>query len=507
MTLGARIARLPRVRLDASALGVLAALAATTLMRFVIGADRPFWLDEAQTGMLAMQPSWSEFVRQCTYDISAPLYYLLARLWAEVGGLSDHAMRLLPAAIGAAAPLIPLIAGRGLGRPTRLVWCVLLACWTPGLIFSQEARCYTLVLALGVGNTLAFVAWLENPDRLAAWRWAAISSLLILAHYFGGLMVALQGLIAVAVLRGRAVRHWPAALAFAPAVASVAVHAHRLITFTTPGTAWIPLVRPWGILDNAVFVAGGLGILLWLVILGVAMLFRGRQARGAARREPAWTAPALAAWAAATAAVIAVASGFIAPVFVERYLTAFVPGVLLGLTIIGVHASRRWPTAGGALALTMFAQALCWAIGPRPWHDVHTYNFEWASAALMRTHPSRLVFLWDNPMRPEPRQLAALGGFFFARAGQAVPVDPVVISSGQDPNRVLPARASTPGSVILWISDLGVRGTAAIRFRPAIARRDPQWLCRNFGDLQYRVMACAKDPATKAAFAAAPMRW
>jgi hypothetical protein len=117
----------------------------------------------------------------------------------------------------------------------------------------------------------------------------------------------------------------------------------------------------------------------------------------------------------------------------------------------------------------------------------------------MATRPTRLVFLWDGPMRPEPSQMAALGGFFFARAGLKTPVDPVSLAKGEDPNAVLLARASPPGSAILWISDRGVRGTAANRYRPAIGKLDPAWQCRNFGNWQYRIIGCSCDPAWRAA--------
>jgi hypothetical protein len=60
---------------------------------------------------------------------------------------------------------------------------------------------------------------------------------------------------------------------------------------------------------------------------------------------------------------------------------------------------------------------------------------------------------------------------------------------------VLLARATAPGSAILWISDRSVRGTAANRFPPAIGKLDPAWQCRNFGNWQYKVIACSRDPA------------
>ncbi|WP_217433927.1 hypothetical protein, partial [Caulobacter sp. S45] len=53
----------------------------------------PFWLDESWTGGIIAQPSWGAAFHQIYSDVNAPLYYVLARLWSGVAGLSDVALR------------------------------------------------------------------------------------------------------------------------------------------------------------------------------------------------------------------------------------------------------------------------------------------------------------------------------------------------------------------------------------------------------------------------------
>jgi len=489
-----------KLRLYLSLIALAVVLAITAYMRLTVGADRPLWLDEAQTGMLVIQPTLGDFIRQCTYDINAPLYSVLARIWAQFAGVSDPALRSLPVALGLIGPLIALVPRTLIDRPTRFTWCALLACWIPGILFAQEARWYTLALALGVANAVTYVALLRNPTQKAAWLWAGVSSLMVLAHYYGVILLAFQGPAYLLIHRRRAIATWPAALAFIPAAAAIAVHASRLIAFTTPGMAWIPLLRPSDLFWKLAFFTGNTA-LIYVVGLWLAVALAVRVMSGSLRDmfriemgDGVWTT----ALCSLAASALGIAAGYLAPVAVDRYFTEFVPGLMLGASKFANRFERRSGASAAVLVTLFFAFTISWMVWLRPFRDIHDYNYETASNALIPTHPNRLVFLWDNPMRPEKSQLAALGGFFFARAGLKTPVDPVVLARGEDPNKVLLARAAAPGSAILWISDRGVRGTAANRFHPAIGKLDAAWECRNFGNWQYRIIACSRDPAWRA---------
>src|SRR5438132_8641987 len=99
--------RLPRFDLATAALGIV--LIATTYLRLTIGAHDPLWLDETWTGMIASQRSLDEFWRQVYYDSNAPLFYIIARIWAVVAGVSNEALRMPAAFFGILSPLVALI--------------------------------------------------------------------------------------------------------------------------------------------------------------------------------------------------------------------------------------------------------------------------------------------------------------------------------------------------------------------------------------------------------------
>ncbi len=481
----------------AIALAIL--LIVTSLARFMVGTDKPLWLDEAWTGVIVTQPSLAGVFRHVTTDVNGPLYSVLAVLWARVSGASDHALRALPTLLGFMAPLIALAPRRLVDKATQYTWCALLACWLPGIWYSQEARPYTLAFALAVANCVAFMAVMVSPSLKAAWAWMVISALLILAHYYGFLLVGFQGAAYLSVHRGRAARTWPAAFALAPVFVPIAFQAHNILSFANPQSSWIATQKLSNLLGDASFVFGGplqfWCMSLWLPVALVVWL----RSKPPTEHKPAGAETAL--WwvpACSTAAIAAaIGLGFFRPMFISRYLLEFVPGVLLGLAMCATRLARKWETAGGALVALFGGSTLMWAACV-PWLGENAFSWETASNALMATHPTRLVFTWDNPMRPDRGQLSDLGGFFFARAGRPIPVDGVALRNGDDPNPLLIKDAAPPGSAILWIYDLSVRGTSAIRFPPAIERLDPRWSCRNFGGARLGIVACDRDWALPA---------
>jgi hypothetical protein len=61
---------------------------------------------------------------------------------------------------------------------------------------------------------------------------------------------------------------------------------------------------------------------------------------------------------------------------------------------------------------------------------------------------------------------------------------------GEDPNYVFLRAAAPQRSAILWIYDVTIRGTEAVRYPPRISALDPNYVCRNFGRWNVGVVAC-----------------
>jgi hypothetical protein len=526
----------------------------------------PLWLDEAWTVGIAGPAPWIDFFHQVYWDVNAPLYYVVMYAWQGVFGQSDLAMRGPSMIFAVATPLLVAFSSvEGLNRTGRLGWASVMALWFPALSYAQEARCFAMLLFVSTLQTLAFIRLLQGPSTRRAAIWASFAALAILTHYDAIFLGAVQGLTYLAVHRLRAVRTWPAALAFIPAFGWLLYHLPRIVQFAQPGIAWYDVLDAHKLIDNLVYMMGrrqcwvlpaaglfaiglrllpltrtggdspiapravvplwfgslasffGAAVLLgvgflrpnliyilyrwpsWLVLaagllaLGLWLVYDLRTARNGrddtlAAAAPLWLA-SLASFLGATALIVA---GFLRPSFAMRYLTPDGPGVLLGIVlVIAAIAGHRGSWALAMLVISLALAGICQiTTGERM--VPHQYNYEGASRLLEAHHPQRLVFLWDHPVDPieHPEQLAAAGDAFFRRDGVKLAIDPVILKPGEDPNRRLLAGAAPPHSVILWVYDVQVHDSAALRFPPRITTLDPTWTCRNTGQARFGILAC-----------------
>jgi hypothetical protein len=486
-------------RIDAPLALVWAVIGLTTVLRFTVGASAPLWMDEAWTGMLIRQPSFGLFLHQTFSDTNAPLYPFVAAAFGLVAGYSDAALRLPAALFGALTPLAALRMPLPGPRSARLLWTVLLACWIPGIWYSQDARCYTLLILLATLNVPLFARLIEAPSRARFAQWAGAAALMILTHYYAGLLVGLQA-VAFAVLRRRRLAvALPGLLLFLPAAAAMAVSAPKFLQFSDGAVSWIPLVRWSNLYQLASHVTGGeatpVALILWFLACVV-----GRRATDGRRpwriRAPVEIPPVLkaTAYASAAAACLALLAGAVKPVVYENYLAPFAPGVLLGLACFAAAFFDLPRFAPALLSGLYLATTLLWAIVF--WRGDWPFEIETASGWLMRHQPARVVFLWDSEfmlnLARRTHNFEAIAGsqqFFFDRAGARIPVEAIDVRPGQDPNAVLLRASETPGTAIVWVYDTNVVGANAKRFPPVI-QRSPRLACRDFGRRSIGVVAC-----------------
>jgi hypothetical protein len=340
---------------------------------------------------------------------------------------------------------------------------------------------------LGVINAITFASLLQSPTQGRAWAWTVTTSFLILSHYYGAVLAGVQGVGYLAVHRRRAISTWLAALAFIPALAAIALEAGRLQTFSQPGQGWIPLLTPLDLPHVISFVAGspllGFAAACWIA-LAILAHFRS-QGRLFSPPKSSESLLWMVVVCSGLSALISIGLGLIRPMFIERYLTAFVPGLLFGLALLGRWFDRSWRVAPACLVATFLAASVSWA--PTAPLGENAYNFETASAALMKARPHYLIFFWDHPIRPDDRTMREIGRFFFARAGQSIPVIPVRLAPGQDPIATMDSAAQPVGSAILWFDGLGA---TAVHRPSSVREKELAWGCHDFGEGRPGFVAC-----------------
>jgi len=462
--------------------------------RLRFAATEPLWFDEAFTLAITSQPDWSGFWREVYLDSNGPAFYLLLRLWTDLFGASDLALRIPSLLAVAAAGAIPLVTPlRGLSRSARTTWAVLIFAWW-GVGYFLDARCYGVLLAVSTGQCLAFARLLDRPDRKRALVWAATGAVAILFHYYAVFLGLAQGLIYLGWCRQRAVRTWPAALAFVPAFAWIAYHWPRLADYSRLAAVWHAPIDGRRAFELVGFAIGPTSpvILPAVAVVLAAGLLAAVAGRSAAPGEDRATARPLTLTAASglLAFALMLAFGVLGSGLSPRYLIPVAPPLLLGIVLVACAGPRGNLTCAALIVLYagLLVQPTLAAFAPaRP---LPRYEFETGSRFLMDHGVTDVVFAWDHELAPimTATTLARVGGAFFDRAGRPIRIHPIVLDPGRDPNRDIVQAARGPRPGLIWLFNRDGR-TAAHRFAPAIAR-DPHWLCTAPGGGAAGALAC-----------------
>ncbi|RIK44157.1 MAG: hypothetical protein DCC55_03405 [Chloroflexi bacterium] len=149
------------------------------------------WYDEAVTADLARR-SLPELTRWTANDIQPPLYYGVVAGWGRLAGWSEWSLRFPSALFGViAVPLLAVIALRLSSRRAAVAADALLAAMHPLLVYyGQEARMYTLLVALGLATAYCVIrgAWRAAPGWITL-GYIVCASAALYTHYFAFFLI------------------------------------------------------------------------------------------------------------------------------------------------------------------------------------------------------------------------------------------------------------------------------------------------------------------------------
>jgi hypothetical protein len=281
---------LPPLRARAS-LGLAATLAGTgfLLARLVGDVDeKPLFEDEAVSGLISARPFGEVIVTTLWDRGGSPLHFVLTHL-AFLVDTSPEALRALSVVFAVAALPLCFDLARRLDGPVAGGAAALVAAGSGMLaVYGSFGRMYALFAFAGALAGDLFVRALQRPTAGTAAAAAAGAWLLPAVHPYGGIVVALEALVVLALWRGRPLRPALPAAAIALAMIPFAVADVRLATrFEVGRGEGGRLATPSEARDQIEAAirgfAGGDGLIL-AVFLGLALA-------GAiilARREPAF---------------------------------------------------------------------------------------------------------------------------------------------------------------------------------------------------------------------------
>jgi 4-amino-4-deoxy-L-arabinose transferase-like glycosyltransferase len=174
---------------------VFALTLAAAALRFATLDVQSLWLDESATVVLVHRGFSGMLSHLSSSESAPPLYYVLVWAWTKLFGAGAVGFRSLSALVGTLTVPVLYLAGRRVSERAG-VWAAALAACNPAMYYySQEARCYALLIFF---SAVAFVLWqraLAAPDARRLALWAGASILAVLTHYFAAFLFIPEALI------------------------------------------------------------------------------------------------------------------------------------------------------------------------------------------------------------------------------------------------------------------------------------------------------------------------
>jgi mannosyltransferase len=169
-----------------TAWGLFALVVLTLLLAFTLRIyrlpDQSLWYDEALSVHYAIQPLSGTLAGVSGSD-HPPLHSLLLHFWMTIAGQSELAVRYLSVWWGVlGVALLYRLGKQFFDKPTALMATVLLTVSPFHVWYSQEARMYSLALALSLGVVLTLHA-LVAYRKASPWPWLGYTLMGVLALY------------------------------------------------------------------------------------------------------------------------------------------------------------------------------------------------------------------------------------------------------------------------------------------------------------------------------------
>jgi len=338
-------------------LAALAGAAGFLLVRLAPAVgSKPLVEDEAVAGLVSVRPLGEVVDTVLTERGGSPLHFVLAH-FALVADTSPDALRWLSVAFALATVALTFdLARRLAGSIAGGAAAIVVATSTVLGVYGSFGRMYALFAAVAALALDLFVVALRRRTVGSALAAAGAAALLPAVHPYGAILLAVEGVVAVAIWRGRGTRRAAPVIAVAvlgiPFVVANLRLAERYSVgvgdgerLASPGRAWSQLTRALGSF------AGGHGplvvVFVLLAALGLILV---------ARREPSLVL--LTAIAFVTPPILlAVATTEADPALSPRHLVFLLPlwAALVGVAVAGDETRGALVSAAALVALAVLA--------------------------------------------------------------------------------------------------------------------------------------------------------
>jgi hypothetical protein len=336
------------------------------LLRLYHLTQQSFWFDEAFAWNIVIQP---DMFPRIAADTHPPLFYLLLRVWMNLMGDSEFALRSLSVFISLLTVAVIYPLGREIAKQLRmatifipLIAMLFFALNDADIFHAQEARNYALYNLLGATSIWLYLRW--TRIRTGGIWWAITIALLVYTHYQGVFIPAIIGLHGVLFLRDKTRLY-----AFLWLMLSGILLAPWMLLVTIPQAQnalqkGLPFAIPSNtetLLDLRQRFLGA----MWVLVIGLM----GMGIWGAIQRNRWGMGVILGAWVVIPFTVLFVGNIY-APLLTDRKLLLITPAICL-LMAMGVAQLDRFGRGLVIIAMVIYSLATVDFYHQRePWRDI-----------------------------------------------------------------------------------------------------------------------------------------
>lgn len=329
------------------------AVFAILLLSFALGLYRLGYqaaLGDDAFSLVIAGKGLGELLRLSASEPHPPVFYVLLWGWVRLAGDGEFAARFVAVWWGVLAVVLTYRLGsRILGGLAGLLAALLLATSPLYVAYSQQARMYTMVVALGLVSMWFFQRMLADgagAHRATRTGYVVATLLAVATHFFALFIVAAQNLLVVPALIFRRqwflVRVWIALQALwlaaylpwvAVALPTLSTYSNELVSRPALDQAYVRTLRAFVLGESAT----GAG---WPLVGGAAVLAVGAYA---CWRRRQWLPLA---YCFLPPLLVFIASLY-RPMYFERYMLVSLPGFALVSAAGGawLYGRRRWMLA------------------------------------------------------------------------------------------------------------------------------------------------------------------
>lgn len=155
-------------------------------------SEESIWFDEACTLQSAEKPTLGGVLESVQrLEGNPPFYYLLMRYWIRIFGDSEFSARFPSVVFGTLSILIVFLIGKELfDDKTALASSLIMSASMLNILYSQEARTYSLFVMLAALSTLYFIKSLKQ-NRINV-PYVILTIAVLYTHYLAILLLILQ---------------------------------------------------------------------------------------------------------------------------------------------------------------------------------------------------------------------------------------------------------------------------------------------------------------------------